>query len=307
MTQPNTSLSSRLVLVTGPSGAGRSTALNALEDLGFETIDNIPLGLIPRLFDRGGAGKPVALGIDVRNRDFSVEGLVDVMAEAARVNGFSPELLYLDAALDVLLRRYSETRRRHPLAADGTPQAGIEKEVIVLAPLRDMATRLITTSALSPHDLRAEIHAAFSSPTEQPLAITCQSFSYKRGAPRGADQVFDCRFLINPHWREELRPLTGLDPRVARYVESDDHYEPFVSRITDLLLFQLPAMQEEGKSHAVMAFGCTGGKHRSVAVTQNVGSRLADAGWRVSIRHREQERRAGQAVLTPAAKGSAAE
>lgn len=294
--------SARLVLVTGPSGAGRSTALNALEDMGFETIDNMPLGLISRLLDGGGAQRSLALGLDVRNRDFSVERFMEVLAEAAQVLGQAPEVLYLDAELDVLLRRYSETRRRHPLAPDGTPQGGIEQEVALLGPIREVASRLIETSMLSPHDLRAEINAAFgtASPLDQPLAISIQSFSYKRGLPRGADQVFDCRFLINPHWQPELRAFTGREQAVVDYIATDDHFAPFLDQVAALLLFQLPAMQDEGKAHAVFAFGCTGGKHRSVALTETVGARLAEAGWQVSIRHRELERRALEDMGTSA-------
>lgn len=293
----------RLVLVTGPSGAGRSTTLNALEDIGYETIDNIPLRLIPRLIEPNVSHGPVALGIDVRNRDFSVDALTEIMTELARLSGQAPELLYLDAATDVLLRRYSETRRRHPLAPDGTPQAGIEEEISLLAPLRALATRLIETSDMSPHDLRAELHAIFGSPTDQPLAVAVQSFSYKRGLPRGADQVFDCRFLINPHWKSELRPFTGQNAEVVKYIATDDHFGPFLDQVTQLLLFQLPAMQDEGKAHALLAFGCTGGKHRSVATTEEIGSRLAKAGWRVSIRHRELERRALDAELAKVQSG----
>lgn len=297
----------RLVLVTGPSGAGRSTALNALEDLGFETIDNIPLRLIPRLIEPTDTVRRLALGIDVRNRDFSVEALAAVMAELAERGGHAPELVYLDASEHVLLRRYSETRRRHPLAPDGTPQSGIEQELVLLAPLRDMAARLIDTSDLSPHDLRAEVHSAFGLATDQPLALTLTSFSYKRGLPRGADIVFDCRFLINPHWREDLRSMTGRDAPVADFIAQDDHHAPFLDRITGLLLFQLPAMQDEGKAHALVAFGCTGGKHRSVAVTESIGSALAEEGWRVSIRHRELERRALDIPASPPGKEASAE
>lgn len=296
----------RLLLVTGPSGAGRSTALNAFEDLGFETIDNIPLRLIPRLFDAGATPRAMALGLDVRNRDFSVDALMDIIAELSELEGQSPELLYLDAEPRVLLRRYSETRRRHPLAPDGTPTSGIAEELALLAPLRALASRLIDTTEMSPHELRAELLAAFGSITGQPLAVSVESFSYKRGLPRGADLVFDCRFLVNPHWNVDLRDLTGRDPAVAAFVAADDKYPPFLAKILDFLLFLLPAMQEEGKAHALVAFGCTGGKHRSVAVAEALGTALAESGWRVSIRHREQERRA-LAPPQPGAEGNPAQ
>lgn len=294
------------MLVTGPSGAGRSTALKAFEDLGFETIDNIPLRLISRLFDPGAKPRAMALGLDVRNRDFSVEGLMDVMADLSGIDGQSPELLFLDAEPRILLRRYSETRRRHPLSPDGSVALGIEEEVALLAPLRDIASRLIDTSEMTPHDLRAELHETFGSITGQPLAISVESFSYKRGLPRGADLVLDCRFLANPHWQDDLRPLTGRDPAVAAFIAEDPNYAPFLQKLQDLVLFLLPSMQAEGKAHVLIAVGCTGGKHRSVAVAESMGATLAQNGWRVSIKHREQERRALDASALSVAEGSPA-
>lgn len=286
----------RLVLVTGPSGAGRSTATHALEDLGYETIDNLPLSLIPRLLDGPPIARPVALGIDVRNRDFSATALIELIDVLTRYPDVQVEVLYLDCAPDELIRRFGETRRRHPLRPADTPALGVEAEIDLLAPIRARADVLIDTTGLSPHDLKAEIARWFHSGTEDRLAVSVQSFSYKRGVPRGIDVMFDCRFLRNPHWSETLRQRDGRDPEVAAFVAGDPRHAGFVDRVRDLLLFLLPAQVEEGKSHLVIGFGCTGGQHRSVAVAEIMARELAAAGWPVSKRHRELERRVATAA-----------
>ncbi len=281
-----------LVLVTGPSGAGRSTAIHALEDLGYEPIDNLPLSLVPRLLDGPPMPRPVALGIDVRNRDFSATALVDLIEALGADPNLRAEVLYLDCALGELVRRYGETRRRHPLRPDVAPEEGAREEIDLLAPIRSRADVLIDTTELSPHDLRAELARWFDRTAGHRMAISLQSFSYKRGVPRGLDLIFDCRFLRNPHWDAALRPLDGRDGRVSDYVRADVRYAGFLERMRDFLVFVLPAHVEEGKTHLSIGFGCTGGQHRSVAVTENMANLLADAGWQVSIRHRELERRA---------------
>ncbi|WP_328799718.1 RNase adapter RapZ [Sedimentimonas flavescens] len=282
---------SRVVLVTGPSGAGRSTAIAALEDLGYETIDNLPLSLVPRLLD-GALSQPMALGIDVRNREFSAIALIELIDRLTRTPTVRLEILFMDARADVLLRRYSETRRRHPLSPGDAPEVGIAQEIDLLAPIRARADVLIDSSDMTIHDCRAEIARLFDMGQRDRLAVTVHSFSYKRGVPRGLDMMFDCRFLANPHWVPELRPLSGLDATVAGHVAADPRYEEFVSRVRELLLFLLPAHVEEGKSHLSVGFGCTGGQHRSVAVTESMAKMLAEAGWHVSKRHRELERQA---------------
>lgn len=282
----------RVVLVTGPSGAGRSTAINVLEDLGFEVIDNLPLSLLPRLLDGPPIDRPLALGLDVRNRDFSVNALLDLIRQLAGNPQVDAEVLYLDASAEVLLRRYSETRRRHPLAPSEAPELGIAREFDLLAPVRAQATVLIDTSDLSPHDLRAELQTWFDPESSGSMAVSVQSFSYKRGVPRGVDMVFDCRFLRNPHWEPDLRALDGRDDRVLAYIEQDPLCGRFFRSITDLTDLLLPAFREEGKTHLTIGFGCTGGQHRSVAMTQKLANTLAKAGWQVSIRHRELERHA---------------
>ncbi len=297
----NPTLSQRVVLVTGPSGAGRSTAINTLEDLGFEAIDNIPLSLIPRLIDGVNAlAQPLALGIDARNRDFSVEGLMELHAILTSRGDMTCELLYLDCLPDILSRRYSETRRRHPLAPDESPADGIARELALLEDVRTRADILIDTSELTIHDLRAEIENWFSDTTGQGMAISIHSFSYKRGLPQGLDMAFDCRFLRNPHWEPDLRPFTGLDRSVSDYVTADKRYDVFVKHIMELLGVVLPGCLDEGKAHFSVGFGCTGGKHRSVTLTEVVAAALAKQSWRVSIRHRELERQ-GVRVTAPVA------
>lgn len=288
----------RLVLVTGPSGAGRTTAINALEDLGYEVIDNLPLSLVPRLVEGPTLARPVALGLDVRNRDFNSTALIELIDRLTRDPHVTLEVLYLDCAPPELIRRYSETRRRHPLAAGETPVQGIDREIDLLQPIRVRADHLIDTTDMSPHDLKAEIARWFHRGPAARLAVSLQSFSYKRGLPRGVDMIFDCRFLKNPHWVAELRDLDGRDPAVAAHVAADPRFQPFLDKVKDLILFLLPAQLDEGKAHLSIGFGCTGGQHRSVAVAEILGNALAEAGWPVSKRHRELERRAAGAPPT---------
>ncbi|WP_375573394.1 MULTISPECIES: RNase adapter RapZ [Seohaeicola] len=281
----------RVVLVTGPSGAGRSTAINALEDSGFEAIDNLPISMLPRLLDGPPLSRPLALGLDVRNRDFSTNALIETIDRLGLTPGLEPALLYLDSRAEVLERRYSETRRRHPMSPAESPEIGIARELDLLGPIRARADILIDTSDLTPHELRAEIERMFTGTGGRHLAVTINSFSYKRGMPRGMDTVFDCRFLRNPYWEESLRALDGRDPRVAAHIAGDPRQEAFFAKVLDLILLLLPAYKEEGKSHFAIGFGCTGGQHRSVAMTEKLALTLAKEGWQVSIRHRELERR----------------
>jgi UPF0042 nucleotide-binding protein len=278
----------RIVLVTGPSGAGRSSALKVLEDAGFEVVDNLPLRLLPALIDSTPPNNHVALGVDPRNRDFSTTGVIDALGQLAGRAGLAPELLYLDCSTDVLLRRFSETRRRHPLAPDDRPSEGIMRELEMLGPLRARADVLIDTSDLNVHQLRAEVEHWFAPDGKRHLS---ESFSYKRGLPRSVDMVFDCRFLRNPYWEPSLRALNGTDTAVTDFVTEDPRFTPFTDRLRDLSLLLLPAYRDEGKSYLSIAFGCTGGQHRSVVVAQTHALQLAEAGWQVSIRHRELDLR----------------
>ena len=286
----------RLILITGPSGAGRSTALHALEDLGFEVIDNLPFSLIPRLIDGPPLGRPIALGVDVRNREFNATAVIELIDTLTRDPRVALDVLYLDCAPAVLISRYSQTRRRHPLAEAATPAEGIEREMDLLAPIRVRADHLIDTSDMSPHDLKAEIGQWYDPGERHRLALSVQSFSYKRGLPRGLDMMFDCRFLTNPYWAPGLRDKDGRDPQVATYIEQDPRFNEFFRRLQELVLMLLPAQLDEGKAHLAIGFGCTGGQHRSVAVAEKLAKVLAEAGWQVSKRHRELERRVAQPV-----------
>ena len=280
----------RLILVSGPAGAGRTTAIRSLEDLGFEAIDNLPLDLVKSVLKPKKASAKIAIGLDTRGRDFSVAGLLGLLKSLSSLEHVDFELLYLSCTMEVLLRRYSETRRRHPLADGKSPHEGIEQELILLEPICNRADILIETSELTPHELKASIKKLFLNSEVNLLSISLKSFSYKRGLPRGTDITLDCRFLKNPHWQDELRDKTGLDRDVSEFVASDPKYPEFIERVTKLLLFLLPLFKEEGKSSVEIGFGCTGGVHRSVAVTQTVAKKLADFDWNVSIKHREIER-----------------
>lgn len=279
-----------IVIVTGPAGAGRTTAIHALEDLGYEAIDNLPMALLDRLMDGAPLERPLAVGIDPRTRGFSALALVDMLERAKNWNRDQAQLLYVDCSADVLLRRFSETRRRHPSARDETPRIGVERELRQLSDLRDHADILIDTSDLSPHDLRARISEWFSADGQSALAVLVQSFAFKRETPRGLEMMMDLRFLRNPHWEPDLRPLNGKDEAVGEYVKQDPLYQPFLSQLVEITSLLLPAYKAEGKSYFSIGLGCTGGQHRSVFVAQVLANALAEKGWQVSIRHRELER-----------------
>lgn len=288
----------RFVLVTGPSGAGRSSALNVLEDAGFEAIDNLPLRLLPALLDSPLQERSMALGIDARNRDFSTNNVLDLMGQLSTREGLVIELLYLDCATDVLLRRFSETRRRHPLAPADRPAEGIRREQDLLAPIRERADVLIDTTNMNVHELRAEVEHWFAPTGKHHLTVSVQSFSYKRGLPRSVDMVHDCRFLRNPYWDSSLRGFNGTDAQVANYVSQDPRYDAFTTKVFELSTLLLPAYRDEGKSHVSIAFGCTGGQHRSVTLAEHHALSLADQGWQVSIRHRELDRQHSVKAVT---------
>ena len=279
-----------IILVTGPSGAGRTTAIGVLEDMGCEVIDNLPLSLVPRLLDGPPLGRAIALGVDVRNRDFSTAGLIELIDRLTADPDTRLDVLYLDCQPDVLVQRYSQTKRRHPLLRDQPPVMGITSERDLLVPIMMRADVLIDTSDMSPHDLKAEIALWMGLAPAQRMAVSVQSFSYKRGLPRGVDMVFDCRFLDNPHWVGALRALDGRDAPVVAHVEADPLFDDFFNRMSDLVRLLLPAQISEGKSHLAIAFGCTGGQHRSVVVACRLARELEQAGWPVSLRHRELER-----------------
>lgn len=294
------SAETKITLITGPSGAGRTTAIRVFEDMGYEAIDNIPLSLVPRLLDGPPLGRDIALGLDVRNRDFNSTALIELIDLMTLDPRVSLGVLFLDCRAEQLIRRFSETRRRHPLSPADSPSEGISREIDLLTPIRARADHLIDTSDLSPHDLKAEIMRWFDKGDAARMAVSVQSFSYKRGVPRGVDMIFDCRFLTNPHWQADLRALDGRDSRVANFVKSDPRFPEFFYKLNELLNFLLPAHLEEGKAHLSIGFGCTGGQHRSVALAEMIGAALAQSGWPVSKRHRELERKGAAEVVAPA-------
>ena len=282
-----------ILLVTGMSGAGKSTVLRTLEDLGWEVVDNLPLLLLDRLLSAPlpeGAARstqPLALGIGARTRDFDPERIVQRIKQLREEHGHGIGTLFLDCAGGELERRYSETRRRHPLALDRPASDGIARERELLSPLRRWANRLIDTTDLTANELAQQIRATFSGEGLGKPTLSVTSFGFSRGVPRNADLVFDMRFLRNPHWVPDLRPGTGMDADVSAYIAGDPAYEAAVGQIESLLLLLLPRYRAEGKSYVTVAFGCTGGRHRSVHVTERVAARLRDAGFSPTVSHRD--------------------
>lgn len=291
-----------VVLVTGMAGAGRSLALKFFEDLGYEAVDNLPISMLRMLIrtsvgdraTRGARGlplsRPLALGIDTRTRGFSVEHLL-AEAEALRArDDCESSLVFLDCDDDVLIRRFKETRRRHPLAADRPVSDGIQVERTMLSPLREAADLVIDTSSLLPAELRTLLDGRFGRDRSPGLTVTVVSFSFKLGLPREADLVFDVRFLKNPHYDPVLRPFDGRDPRVQAYVESDPDFVRFWDNLVRLLEPLLPRFLAEGKSYLTLAVGCTGGKHRSVFLAERLAEWLKGRGFNAGISHRDVHR-----------------
>jgi UPF0042 nucleotide-binding protein len=326
-----------VVLVTGVSGAGRSTVLRTLEDLGFEAVDNAPISLLPSLVpeslvpeglvpeglvpeglvpERQGAepttgaaappeaaaqepGAKLAVGIDTRTRGFTPQGLLRAL-EVLRTRGdLKTELLFLDAEDTVLLRRYTETRRRHPYAGSAGVAEGIGRERALLAGLPEAADAVIDTSAMPSAELRAHIERRYQQDAAQGLAIQVVSFAFPKGLPREADMVLDTRFLRNPFYVPDLKALTGLDQRVASYVAADPDYAQFIDRAVALIDPLLPRMVKEGKKYLTIAVGCTGGQHRSVTAAERIAQHLMDQGWNVGTRHREIGQAPGGMAAAP--------
>ena len=276
----------RLLLVTGMSGAGKSSVLDALEDMGWDCVDNLPVALLED-FVRGEEGPdrkaPVAVGMDARSRGFDAEKLPDIVRSIA---GVRPEILYLDCSGAELIRRYDETRRRHPLAADRPAEDGIARERGITARLRQAADSVLDTTDLTPAELREELRKRYAEDRDQPV-VTIASFGYAQGASRTADLVFDMRFIGNPHWVEELRTLTGVDQPVRDYCAADPGWSQALDSIEGLLKDLIPRYWAAGKTYLTVAFGCTGGRHRSVAAAVEMAERLRDAGFPANIRHRD--------------------
>ena len=276
-----------LILVTGVAGAGKTSTLAALADQGFETIDNPPINLLkPIVEDYAGEGDRLAIGIDERSRGFNTERCADVISELRERPDTKVVLLFLVCADEMLLRRFQETRRRHPMAEGAPVAAALVTERAMLEPLRVQADVSIDTSDLSLTDLRREIGGRFGSDTGA-MTVSIISFGFKKGAPRGADLLFDMRYLANPYWRTDLREKTGLDKDVQDYIASDSHFNDLYKKMADLIVSLLPRYSDEGKSYLNIAIGCTGGKHRSVMVSERLGQSIRLAGYTPVIRHRD--------------------
>jgi UPF0042 nucleotide-binding protein len=276
----------RLLLVTGMSGGGKSSVLDALEDLGWDCVDNLPVSLLASFVAGDGSDcrlVPAAVAMDVRSRGFDPDTLKNALAS---LPGVQSEILFLDCAARELLRRYDETRRRHPLALDRPAEDGIARERAMLAPLRAAADSLIDTTDLSPVELREELRRRYGTDSDETI-LTIASFGFARGISRTADLVFDMRFLPNPHWDERLRPLTGADREVREFVAADSSWASSMDRIEALLSDWIPRYWAAGKSYLTVAFGCTGGRHRSVAAAIEMAERLRSGGFSPNIRHRD--------------------
>ncbi|MBZ6381443.1 RNase adapter RapZ [Sphingomonas sanguinis] len=283
----------RILLVTGMSGAGTSTTLKTLEDLGWEVVDNLPLFLLDGLLEaappRGMEGKnrPLAISIGVRTRDFAPSQITQSIRRLNESPNLAIETLFLNCGGAELKRRYAETRHRHPLAMDRSADDGIAHERALLAPVRDMADRLLDTTNMTSNDLGQWLRANYAVEGLSEPVLTVMSFGFSKGLPRNADLVFDMRFLRNPHWSAELRPGTGLDQGVIDYIRRDPVYETAVGQIETLLDTLVPRYIASGKSYITIAIGCTGGRHRSVHVAERIAERLRKSGFSPTVVHRD--------------------
>jgi len=281
-----------VVIVTGVSGSGKSTALNALEDAGFYCVDNLPIIVAEKLLELSGhtAGEVsrIALGVDAREGRFLSEA--PRVIRELREKGAGVEVLFLDSSDEALVRRYSETRRPHPLAGKGTVADGVAAERRALADLKALADEVVDTTTLNVHELKKLVTRRFVGGENTRLGVTVVSFGFRLGIPTHADMVLDVRFLPNPYFVPELKPYPGTDPRVADFVLSQPDAKAFLERVVDLLGFLLPRYRGEGKSYLTIAIGCTGGKHRSVALAQALAERLSAAGQPVRLWHRDVDK-----------------
>ena len=278
-----------LVIITGMSGSGKASVLKAFEDLGYYCVDNLPVGLIPQFAELAGQSSEIertALVVDVRE-GAQLDDLPKIVKSVRRI--LPTKMIFLEAADSVLLRRFSETRRPHPLGTKTTVKASLAAEREHLRPIRAMADLVIDTSKFNVHELRSHITERFQKQEagNNNILVSCVSFGFRHGVPEDADLVFDVRFLPNPHFVPEFRPLTGRDPKVAKYIRSFPQTKEFINRISQLLIYLLPHYIREGKSYLTISFGCTGGQHRSVMIAEDVSKHLGKAGYRVKVVHRD--------------------
>jgi UPF0042 nucleotide-binding protein len=293
----------RVILVTGMSGAGRTTALKSLEDIGYEAVDNLPLSLLagfarPAQSDLAkGVARPLAIGVDIRTRDFGVDPVLDELDRLAREAGYDVSTVFLDCDDEVLLRRYAETRRRHPLDSEKAVPDMIQLERRLLERLRARADVVIDTTGKSPWDLKETLSEYFAPEVSHGLSLFVTSFAFRQGVPRESDLVFDVRFLKNPHYDPKLRPLTGEDEPVQKAIADDADFQAFFDSLTGMLEILLPRYEQEGKSYLTIAIGCTGGRHRSVFVARRLNEWLLARDWRVRLHHRDIHGGGGRDML----------
>jgi RNase adapter protein RapZ len=278
----------RVVLITGMSGAGKTVALKAMEDIGFEAIDNLPLYIIPLLTSSPESlMRPLAIGIDIRSRDFDANHFTAKTLPLIKQKNPNAQMLFLECDNEVLLHRFTETRRKHPISSERPIMDSIRTERAVMNILKEQADLVLDTSDYSLNELRVWIKENFSGDKKENFFVKINSFSYKKGLPRDSDLIFDVRFLKNPHYVQELKDLNGKDAKIAKYIKSDPAFPPIYDKLHDLILELLPKYLEEGKTYLTISIGCTGGKHRSVFVAETLRDDLKKKGYNVSLNHRD--------------------
>ena len=274
-----------LILVIGQSGAGRTTVIHILDDQGFDTLDNVPVHLIPRVASRELVDKPLALGLDIRSRSFSVHNLMKEISNWKALSKSRVVILFLECRLDILIKRFSLTRRPHPVPGEDNLELSIKRELKLIAPLRDKADLVLDTSNTSPNELRLKLGSIFPLANNRSIQIILQSFSFRNGSPSGLDMLFDCRFLKNPNWDDDLKNLNGTDDEVKNYLCKDESWVSFNDSLIKMMSIIIPSFEREGKSYLSIGLGCTGGQHRSVFVAEQLFKHLLDRDYDVKILH----------------------
>ena len=274
-----------LIIVIGQSGAGRTTVIHILDDQGFDTLDNVPVHLIPRVASRELVDKPLALGLDIRSKSFSVQNLMKEISNWEALSRSRVVILFLQCSLDILIKRFSLTRRPHPVPGEDSLELSIKRELNLIAPLRDKADLVLDTSNTSPNELRLKLGSIFPLANNRNIQIILQSFSFRKGSPSGLDMIFDCRFLKNPNWEDDLKNLNGTDTEVKNYLYKDESWQSFNNSLIKMMSIIIPSFEREGKSYLSIGLGCTGGQHRSVFVAEQLFEHLLDKDYDVKILH----------------------
>ena len=274
-----------LIIVIGQSGAGRTTVIHILDDQGFDTLDNVPVHLIPRVASRELVDKPLALGLDIRSKSFSVQNLMKEISNWEALSRSRVVILFLQCSLNILIKRFSLTRRPHPVPGEDSLELSIKRELKLIAPLRDKADLVLDTSNTSPNELRLKLGSIFPLANNRNIQIILQSFSFRKGSPSGLDMIFDCRFLKNPNWEDDLKNLNGTDTEVKNYLYKDKSWESFNNSLIKMMSTIIPSFEREGKSYLSIGLGCTGGQHRSVFVAEQLFEHLLDKHYDVKILH----------------------